>query len=61
MQGKKEYKKEGEEEAEKPSAGGPRLLWADGISKSYNGVRQQFKGLTFGVPQVFLPNKTLAI
>ncbi len=45
--------KDASEEAASPSnLGGPRMLWVDGISKSYNGVRSQFKDLTFGVAQV---------
>lgn len=42
----------GEEVASPSNLGGPRMLWVDGISKSYNGVRSQFKDLTFGVAQV---------
>ena len=46
---------EGEEEGGTAAASaaaadvGPRLLWAEGISKSFNGVRFQFRDLSFTV------------
>ena len=41
----------GEESADtkQASAGKPRQLWCDGISKSYDGKRWQFRDLTFGI------------